>query len=137
MQSPTSVNEPQHFDRFDHDFNFFNGLLGGLGLGAVVEETNWFAAEGIAILPVDDQGRSNAYPLMRVQAQDKTTGEVLASTDVVLPVASEADCQQCHARTWNDCQTVNQTLRLHHGVQRGGARPHRIRRSQGYSDAEQ
>jgi hypothetical protein len=105
--APHMVNEPQHFDRFDRHFNFFNALLGGLGLGAVVEDTNWFSAEGIPIMPVDDQGRNNAFPLMRVQARDRSTGEVLASTDVVLPVASEADCQQCHARTL-DCETINQ-----------------------------
>ena len=61
---PSIVNAAQHFDRFDHSFNFFNGLLGGLGLGAVIPETNWFSAEGVPIMPVDDQGRSNAYPLM-------------------------------------------------------------------------
>ena len=37
----------------------------------------------------------NAYPLMRIQA--KSAGTVVTSTDVVLPVASEADCQNCHA----------------------------------------
>ena len=105
---PYFVNDTQHFDRFDTSFNFFNGLLGGLGLGAVIPDTNWFSAEGVPIMPVDDAGRANSYPLMRVQAKDKTTGLVLASTDVVLPVASEADCQQCHARTL-DCETVNQT----------------------------
>ena len=102
---PYVVNDRQSFDRFDHEFNFFNGLLGGLGLGTVVPETNWFAAEGIPALPVDDEGRSNAYPLMRVQAIDKGTQQVLASTDVVLPVASEADCQACHARAL-DCAAI-------------------------------
>jgi hypothetical protein len=104
--NPYIVNHLQHFDRFDRDFNFFNGLLGGVGLGAVVPDTNWFSLEGAPILPVDDTGRSNAYPLMRVQAKSKSTGQVLASTDVVLPVASEADCQQCHADI-ADCHTVN------------------------------
>ena len=104
--NPFSVNDLQHFDRFDRDFNFFNGLLGGIGLGAVVPDTNWFSLEGAPILPVDDLGRSNAYPLMRVQAKSKSTGQVLASTDVVLPVASEADCQQCHA-DMGDCHMVN------------------------------
>ena len=104
---PYVVNDQQRFDRFDHDVNFFNGLLGGLGLGAVIPDTNWFAAEGVAIMPVDDEGRSNAYPLMRVQAIDKATQQVVASTDVVLPVASEADCQSCHARAM-DCATITQ-----------------------------
>ncbi|WP_230970330.1 hypothetical protein [Nitrogeniibacter aestuarii] len=106
--NPYLANAPKTFGRFDREVNFFNGLLGGLGLGAIVPETNWFSAEGIPIMPVDDQGRTNPYPLMRVQAKDRTTGAILASTDVVLPVATEADCQGCHARTF-DCEDVNQT----------------------------
>jgi hypothetical protein len=63
---------------------------------------NWFAADGIPMLPVDDVGSANAYPLMRVAAVAKGTSpqtavNVLAALDVVLPVASEADCQSCHA----------------------------------------
>jgi hypothetical protein len=101
------ANDLKHFDRFDHDFNFFNGLLGGLGLGAVIPDTNWFSAEGVPIMPVDDDGRANAYPLMRVQAIDKASQQVVASTDLVLPVASEADCQSCHARAL-DCAEITQ-----------------------------
>ena len=97
VENPYVANEPQLFDRFDHQINFFNELLGGLGLGGIVTETNWFAADGVPILPVDDRGRSNAYPLLRVQARSKSNGEILATTDVVVPVASEADCQGCHA----------------------------------------
>lgn len=58
---------------------------------------NWFAADGVPILPIDDAGQQNAYPLMRVSASLPATGAILASLDVVLPVASEADCQNCHA----------------------------------------
>ncbi|WP_419649687.1 hypothetical protein, partial [Thiolapillus sp.] len=42
-------------------------------------------------LAADDAGRWNAYPMMRIQALNSST--VVASTDIVLPVASEADCQ--------------------------------------------
>ncbi len=95
--APYASNEPVLFDRFDHDVNFFNELLGGVGLGGIIRDTNWFAADGVPILPVDDAGRPNAYPVLRIQARDKTSGEILASTDMVVPVASEADCQGCHA----------------------------------------
>lgn len=108
-QNPYQFNDRQGFERFDTDFNFFNDLLGPLGLGAVVPDTRWFAAEGIPMMPVDDQGRSNAYPLMRVQAIDKSSGRVIASTDAVLPVASEADCHSCHARSL-DCAAITQEI---------------------------
>jgi hypothetical protein len=56
----------------------------------------WFEAAGIPITPVDDAGRSNPYPLMRLTAKT-TGGTVLATTDVVLPVSSEMDCRACHS----------------------------------------
>jgi len=97
---PGPTNTPQYFDRFDVDLPFFVGFP----FGFTVTGANWFAADGIPILPIDDDGNDNAYPLMRVEAiaaaentLGETEGEVLASVDIVLPVASEADCQGCHA----------------------------------------
>lgn len=58
---------------------------------------NLFSAEGIPITPWDDTSRTNPYPLLRISAHDKQTGQLLASTDVVVPVAQETDCQNCHA----------------------------------------
>ncbi len=57
---------------------------------------NWFTAEGIPITPYDDAGEKNPYPLMRVTARD-ASGNVLASTRIVLPVSDEMDCRTCHA----------------------------------------
>ena len=76
--NPYTANDPQPFNHFDAD-------------------KEWFAADGVPILPIDDSGQLNAYPLMRVSATNPATGETLASLDVVLPVAAEADCQNCHA----------------------------------------
>ena len=96
---PYVANDPQ-VTRFDADFNFFTGSLSlidgvdGQPLGGLISGVKWFRADGIPILPVDDQGRGNAYPLVRVQALQG--GVPVASTDVVLPVAAEADCQGCH-----------------------------------------
>ncbi len=56
----------------------------------------WFEGEGIPITPIDDLGRANAYPLMRIVVRD-TSGAELASTNVVLPVSVEMDCRACHA----------------------------------------
>jgi len=56
-----------------------------------------FEAEGIPIIPLDDAGNHNRYPLMRLTATDKTSGAALASLDVVLPVSEETTCSDCHA----------------------------------------
>jgi len=75
--NPYAANDPQPFNHFDAN-------------------KQWFAADGVPILPIDDAGQQNAYPLMRVSAT-LPAGATVASLDVVLPVASEADCQNCHA----------------------------------------
>ena len=56
---------------------------------------NWFEAAGIPIIPIDDAGRRNTYPLLRLTARN-TSGAVLATTDVVAPVSGEMDCRACH-----------------------------------------
>ncbi|MFI5364254.1 MAG: Ig-like domain-containing protein [Candidatus Binatia bacterium] len=56
----------------------------------------WFIAEGIPITPYDDTHQKNTYPLMHLVARD-SSGTVLATTDVVLPVSDEMDCTACHA----------------------------------------
>jgi hypothetical protein len=56
----------------------------------------WFIAEGIPITPYDDNHVKNTYPMMRLVARD-STGTVLATTSIVLPVSDEMDCQACHA----------------------------------------
>ena len=56
----------------------------------------WFSAEGIPITPLDDTFKTNTYPLMRVSAYEKSSGDQIGFLDVVVPVASETDCQNCH-----------------------------------------
>lgn len=56
-----------------------------------------FAAEGIPILPIDDAGKTNRYPLLRVTAYDKASGTKLGFVDTVAPVSEETTCSNCHA----------------------------------------
>ncbi len=51
---------------------------------------------GIPIAPIDDAGRANPYPLMRLTAKN-AAGTVMAKTDVVLPVSGEMNCRACHS----------------------------------------
>jgi hypothetical protein len=57
---------------------------------------NWFSAEGIPMTSYDDQFVKNPYPMMRLTARD-SSGTVLATTDIVLPVSDEMTCIACHA----------------------------------------
>ena len=55
-----------------------------------------WTGEGIPATPYDDAGHKNTYPLFRVTARD-TTGTVLATSDIVVPVSDEMSCTTCHA----------------------------------------
>jgi hypothetical protein len=55
-----------------------------------------FAAEGIPITPTDDLLATNPYPLMRISAMDAESVQSLGHVDVVVPVATETDCRNCH-----------------------------------------
>jgi hypothetical protein len=57
---------------------------------------DFFKAEGIPITPYDDTGAKNYYPMMRLTAWN-SSNQVLAVTDIVLPVSDEMDCRLCHA----------------------------------------
>lgn len=57
---------------------------------------NLFTAQGVPITPYDDQGKKNYLPLMRLTARN-SSGTVLATTDVAIPVSDEMDCRACHA----------------------------------------
>jgi hypothetical protein len=92
IQVPYLNNDPQAFARFDSDIQFFSNFA--FGYTAAVD---WFAAEGLPLSAFDDFGRENAYPLMRVAADQGST--VVAATDTVTPISAEANCRGCHAAT--------------------------------------
>lgn len=89
---PGLANAPQPFHGYVQDFPFFINFP----FGYTVQNFKRFTAEGVPLSPIDDAGRINPYPLMRIEARD-ASDNVLASVDTVLPVASEADCAICHA----------------------------------------
>ena len=102
QRMPGVNNTPQKFLRFDKDLPFFvNFDFGFRGRGR-----NWFAADGIPMSSIDDSGRRNPYPLMKISARNKASNQSVASVDVVLPIAAEADCQNCHADPL-DCNDAN------------------------------
>ena len=56
----------------------------------------WWEATGIPVMPYDDNGLKNYYPMVNVVARS-ANGTLLASTKVVLPVSDEMSCVSCHA----------------------------------------
>ncbi len=66
---------------------------------------DWWSAEGIPMIPRNDDGSTNEYPMVKVVAKN-TAGKILAETITVLPVSDEMDCKKCHSSTvgYNDTQ---------------------------------
>ncbi|NOS89395.1 MAG: PKD domain-containing protein, partial [Methylococcaceae bacterium] len=70
-------NDPQPFD--------YNGDL------------QKFTAQFIPSTNIDDKGRTNPYPLMRVEAKDPAKNNaVVAAADAVYTTAGESRCRECH-----------------------------------------
>ena len=63
--------------------------------GYVAADVNWYEGAGIPFAAFDDNGRENAYPLVRVQARN-AAGTTVATVDTVLPISGEASCTNCH-----------------------------------------
>lgn len=61
---------------------------------------NTWAATGIPEFPYTDKGTTNYFPMMRVTARN-SSGQVLATTDIVLPTSDEMTCLKCHASNSN------------------------------------
>ena len=95
IAAPYSANDPQGFALFVRTQPFFTTFP--FGYSANVD---WFEAAGVPISTYDDFGRENSYPLMRIQAKN-TNGTVVATTDAVVPVSGEADCQICHGSAYD------------------------------------
>lgn len=56
----------------------------------------YWKAEGIPIIPTDDAGQTNYYPMVKVTAKN-AGGTILASSKTVLPVSNEMTCKGCHS----------------------------------------
>jgi len=76
----------------------------------------YFAAPMIPITDVDDKGRINPFPLMRVEA--RKDGQTVAAADAVVTSSSEMKCRECHAKgeiaadgeVWRTPVTLDDTL---------------------------
>jgi hypothetical protein len=66
----------------------------------------YFQAQGIPITPYDDSGKVNYYPMVQVTATN-TSGQVLATTKIVLPVSDEINCLACHKSTTSTNAAAN------------------------------
>lgn len=77
--------------------------LKGKGLSGIMDlkpEDNAFVAAGIPVVPYPKDGGFSPYPLVTIEALDRTSGKVLAQTRVVAPATTEMGCKNCHGGGW-------------------------------------
>ena len=82
--------------------------LKGFGLqGVMAPESDHFIAEGIPLTEYLDRNTSRPYPyqVAELVARD-SNGQILASTQTVLPVSTEMHCDYCH----QDNSSANPTI---------------------------
>jgi hypothetical protein len=91
IAGPYTANDPQLAQEHYVDKPFFVNFP----FGYVAAEVNWYEGAGIPFAAFDDNGRENAYPLVRVEARD--LNGTVATVDTVLPISGEASCTNCHA----------------------------------------
>lgn len=62
------------------------------------KEQRWHTARNIPVTDIDDVGRVNAFPLMKVEAVDNKTNQPLANVDAVVAIGKDFHCSECHAK---------------------------------------
>jgi mono/diheme cytochrome c family protein len=77
--------------------------LAGNGMSGTFEwnaDRNSFIAGMIPVVPYNDDGSFNPYPMFYIEAVDVAKGEVLMMTKAVAPVSTEMGCRNCHSGGW-------------------------------------
>lgn len=59
-----------------------------------------FRADMIPVVPYNDNGDYNPYPLFTIRAISESSNKEIASVSVVAPVSTEMGCKKCHGGQW-------------------------------------
>ncbi len=79
------------------------GLTGNGMTGEMEISDNYFLASAIPITPFTDSDWNtlDPYQLIHLEAYSNATGELVASSDVTIPVSTEMHCVDCHGSETN------------------------------------
>lgn len=84
---------------YDREIAPNTGLSGNTLAGSMDPGKEWFTAALLPVVPYTAEGKYMPYPAFTVTATN-SEGEVLATTRVVAPVATELNCKICHGGQW-------------------------------------
>ncbi len=77
--------------------------LDGRGLEGelhVDEDLRVWKATQVPVSPYDAEGGFMPYPLLKIEARDAESGDLLAETYAVAPASTEMGCRTCHGGGW-------------------------------------
>jgi len=97
------------------------GLAGTMSF--IPARDDWEATD-VPVIPIDDDGRENAYPLALIKV--RRNGAVVAQTRAVVPVSTEMSCNLCHISTEPGVSVAGDILKDHdtlHGTNLYANRP--------------
>ncbi len=79
------------------------GLSGNTLTGTMIPnpQSKGFVADKVPVVPYPAAGGYMPYPSFTIEARDKTTNALLASTRMVAPVSTEMGCNNCHGGGWS------------------------------------
>jgi len=89
------------------DPDIHNGLSGTMLL-----RDDRFVADGVPVVPIDDAGTWDPFPVAEIVARDAATGAELARTTTTAQTSDEINCVKCHGQTIGDVE-IGSVLQEH------------------------
>lgn len=77
------------------------GITGSGMSGSLLydDKSSSFKAENIPVIPYNDSGQYNPYPVFNIEARNES-GKLLAETKAVITASTEMGCRNCHGGAW-------------------------------------
>lgn len=108
LNNSTSYSKREYGGFWDNAMKLFGvspahdiGLKGNGLSGTMTLSGDHFIAEGLPVVPVDDNGTWNPFQVAEITVKDGT-GTAVAKTQATVPTSDEINCAKCHGS-----QTVN------------------------------
>jgi hypothetical protein len=104
----TSYNKRTYGGFWDNSLKLFGvapahdiGLKGNGLSGNMIVSGDHFTAEGIPVVPVNDNGAWNPFQVAEISVKS-SDGTILAQTQATVPTSDEINCAKCHGSTTVD-----------------------------------
>jgi len=98
------------------------GLTGNGLTGMMTASDNYFIADGIPVVPVNDAGTWNPYQVAEITVKDNS-GNTLATTRATVPTSDEINCAKCHTSGSSPFDDILSKHDSKHGTSLSSSKP--------------